>query len=244
MKPVSPGVRRRWWLAMGLVLAFVVFMPLRVVLGIAGLGEQGLTARMVTGTIWRGGLVDARFGDLALGDIRTGVSPLHLLVGQLRLGIRGAAPHGTAPLSGAVVAGLSGIGMADMSGDVSTGQIFAPLPISTLTLTGVTVRFRGGACDAASGRVAAALSGGVDGVPGLILPRMVSGQVRCDGARLVLPLASQSGTEAITLRIGGDGSYRAELALQPEDPAIAERLRLAGFVPGPRGYQLLVNGRF
>lgn len=242
--PVSPGVRRRWWLAMGLVLALVVFMPLRAVLGIAGLGEQGLTARMVTGTIWRGGLADARFGDLALGDIRTGVSPLHLLVGQLRLGIRGAAPHGTAPLSGAVVAGLSGIGMADMSGDVSTGQIFAPLPISALTLTGVTVRFRGGTCDAASGRVAAALSGGVDGVPGLILPRMVSGQVRCDGARLVLPLASQSGTEAITLRIGGDGSYRAELTLQPEDPAIAERLRLAGFVPGPRGYQLLVNGRF
>lgn len=236
--------RRVVWLGLGLVVALVVFMPMRVALGIAGLGDRGLTARSVVGTVWYGELADARFGDIALGNLRAGLSPLHLLTGETRIGVHGTAVAGIEPLDGAVVAGASGTGIVGMSGTVPVGQVFAPLPIASIRFADATIRFRDGACATASGRVEALLAAGLDGVPGLALPRSVSGVAHCDAGKLILPLTSQSGTEAITLSIAGDGRYHADLSVRPDDAAIAEKLRLAGFVEGPRGDRLSVEGHF
>lgn len=236
--------RRRLWVALGLVAALILFMPLRVALGMAGLGTRGLTARSVVGTIWYGGLVDAHFGDIDLGNVRASLSPIGLLTGELRFRLHGVTVSSAVPLDGSVAAGLTGQGISGMTGEVPVGQVFAPLPISALVLDDAGVRFRGGICTSASGRVTAKLAGGIDGVPGLALPRALSGAARCDGGRLVLPLVSQPGTESITLSIAGDGGYKADLTLQPGDPAVAEKLRLAGFIEGPKGYRLSIDGRF
>src|SRR5204862_208371 len=58
-----------------LVVALIVFLPMRLALGATGLADQGLSARRVGGTIWGGSLLEARFGDVALGDLRVSLSP-------------------------------------------------------------------------------------------------------------------------------------------------------------------------
>ena len=52
-----------------LLIALIVFLPMRAVLGWVGVGDEGLVARRVSGTIWGATLTEARFGDLALGDL-------------------------------------------------------------------------------------------------------------------------------------------------------------------------------
>jgi general secretion pathway protein N len=56
-----------------LLLSFVVGLsatfPLRTALAMAGASEHGLAAREVTGSVWNGSLRDARFQNLAVGDV-------------------------------------------------------------------------------------------------------------------------------------------------------------------------------
>ena len=59
-----------------------------------------------------------------------------------------------------------------------------------------------------------------------------------------MPLASQAGTEGITLRIDGTGRYRAVLTLQPTDPIVQQRLESIGFVRGAGGYSQAIEGSF
>ncbi len=221
-----------------LVVASLLFVPLRAVLGWTGLGEAGLTAREVTGSLWAGRLVEARFGDVALGDLDARLAFWPLIVGRARLELEG---EGERPLHGAVSVSRHAMGVDDMTASLLTGQLFAPLPVTALDLDGATVHFRDGVCEQAEGRVRATLAGEAGGVP---LPTSLSGPARCEAGALVLPLASQAGTEVATLRIQGDGRYRAEFALKNPDPAVVGRLQAAGFVGGTNGYLLAVEGRF
>ena len=59
-----------------------------------------------------------------------------------------------------------------------------------------------------------------------------------------VPLASAAGTEGIVLRITGDGRYSANLSVRSTDPLAGQRLSAAGFVSGPDGFRLSVEGRF
>ena len=225
-----------------LAVALLVVVPLRAVLGWTGLGEQGLTAREVRGSLWGGRLVEARFGDVALGDLGARLAFWPLLLGRARLELDGAdGGEGERSLHGAVTVSRHGLGVDDMSANLLTGQLFAPLPVTALDVAGATVHFRDGVCETAEGRVRATLAGEAGGVP---LPASLSGPARCEAGALVLQLASQAGTEAATLRVGGDGRYRAEFALRNPDPATVRRLELAGFVGGTNGYLLAVEGRF
>lgn len=221
------------------VLALLLLLPMRLALGWVEAGGQGLSARSVTGSLWAGQLTDARFAGLTLGDLDAGVSPLALLVGRLHVALdsRGAARpvHGTASIS------RHGFGVEAMSASLATGALFAPLPVTALDLDALTVRFRDDRCVAADGRVRATLVGSVGGVA---LPASVAGDARCDGAALLLPLASQTGTEAVQLRITPAGTYRATLSMRSADPAAVARLQAAGFVPVGGAYRLSIEGRF
>ncbi|MDQ2891559.1 MAG: type II secretion system protein N, partial [Pseudomonadota bacterium] len=64
-----------------LAIGLVGFLPMRLALGWAGLGEEGFTARRVSGSIWDGAIQDARFGEVALGSLKASISPLSLLIG-------------------------------------------------------------------------------------------------------------------------------------------------------------------
>ena len=50
-----------------LVVALLAFLPMRLVLGAAGLGDEGLVARRVEGSVWSGSLADAGAAGLRLG---------------------------------------------------------------------------------------------------------------------------------------------------------------------------------
>jgi general secretion pathway protein N len=221
-----------------LAVALLALMPLRAVLGWVGLGDFGLTAREATGSLWAGRLVEARFGAVTLGDLDARLGFWPLLLGRARLELDG---EGERPLSGAVTVSRHLLGLDDASASLVTGQLFAPLPVTTLDLEEATVHFRDGVCEKAEGRVRATLAGEAGGVP---LPPSLSGAARCEAGALLLPLASQAGTEQATLRIQGDGRYRAEFALRNPDPASIARLQMAGFIGSANGYVLGVEGRF
>ena len=232
--------RRTLFLAL-FALAFVAFLPMRLALGWAGLDSQGFSAREVTGSLWSGRLVEARFGDVALGDLDAGVSPLALLLGRARIALKGQATDPAQRVSATVELARNRAAVLDANGPLPAGAAFAPLPVTGLDLADVSVRFVDGACESADGRVRASLSGSFLGQP---LPGTVSGTARCDAGALLLPLQSPGGVEGVALRLWPDGRYRAELTLVPSDPAVAQRLDAGGFVANGAARMLAVEGRF
>lgn len=223
------------------VTALIAFLPLRLALGWFGLAQQGMTAREVTGSIWAGSLREARFGQIALGDLSAGVSPLQLLVGRARVDLDGTAAGPAPRLSGAVGISRHSFGLDDVTASLPVGNAFRPVPVTTLDLEDVSVRFRGDTCEKAEGRVRAFMAGEIGG---LAMPASLTGNARCDGGALLLPLTSAAGNEGSTIRLWPDGRYRAELTLQPSDPAAAMRLQAAGFVETQTGMELAIEGRF
>lgn len=220
-----------------MLVALIVFLPMRLVLGAAGVGEHGFSARSVTGSLWDGTLVEARFGGLPLGTLDASLSPFALVIGRARVAVKDDADT----LHGAFVLGRHLRGIEGMTATLPTGNAFAPLPVTALSLEDVSIQFVDDVCERAEGRVRARLVGEVAGIA---LPTDLSGIARCDGNVLLLPLASQAGTEAVELRLSGDGRYSAALRLAPSDDAAAQRLAATGFVAGPGGYRLSVEGRF
>lgn len=221
------------------VIALIVFMPMRLVLGWFGLGETGLTARAVNGSVWWGSMSDTRFGDLQLGDLRARLSPVQLFVGRARVTLDGR--ESSKPLHGAIGVSRHSFGLDDMTASLAAGNIFAPVPVSVIDLDDVSVRFQDGTCQHAEGRVRANLSGDLAGIA---LTQGLAGTARCDSGALLLPLASQSGTETAALRLWATGRFRAELSVQPTDPAVVPKLVLSGFQPGANGYTLAIEGKF
>lgn len=236
--PLTTG-RRTLFLAL-FAAAMLAFLPLRLALGWSGLDGQGFAAREVTGSLWSGRLVEARFGDIALGDLDAGLSPFGLLIGRARIGLASESNDPTQRLAGVVEIGRNRAAVIDASGPLSPGNAFAPLPVSALNLDGVTVRFVDGTCQSAEGRVRATLAGAFLGQP---LPGALSGSARCDAGALLLPLTSGAG-EGVNLRLWPDGRYRADLTLIPTDPTIAGRLDGAGFAVNGAARTLSVDGRF
>nr|MDP8995143.1 type II secretion system protein N [Pseudomonadota bacterium] len=77
-------------------------------------------------------------------------------------------------------------------------------------------------------------------MPGV--PGAASGSARCDGAVLLLPLASPSGMEAVHIRLAADGRWRADLLVRPADETARAALAAAGFRPSRGGYSLRFEG--
>lgn len=242
------GLRRqRVWLFAAFVLAaLIALLPMRLALAVAGIGNSAISVRSVSGAVWLGRLEGLHVADTDLGDVRARLAFWPLLIGQVRLDLRGLGPlpvdqPGAAPLAGAVIFGWNSVGIAGVTAAVPAGAVFGPLPVTRVDLDGVSVRFDGGKCAVAEGRVKAALGGAVAGIP---LSQGVSGAAKCQNGRLLLPLVSQAGTESISLSIDGAGRYRATLSIQSVDPALADKLMLAGFQQNGAGYALSVDGRF
>lgn len=223
-----------------LLIALVVFLPLRLVLGLTGIDELGLSARRAGGTVWGGSLTEARVGALALGDLRAHLSPWALLTGGARVEIEGPGTLSGRGIGGAVTVARHRFGVDDLSAALAAGPLFQPVPVTVLDLDQVSIDFVDGECRQAEGRVRATLG---PGPAGLALPPQVSGAIRCDAGGLLVPLTGQAGTEAVSLRIAGDGRYRAELTLPAGDPAAAARLAALGFVQTAGGWRLAAEGR-
>lgn len=226
-------------LILALLLGLLLFLPMRVALGLAGLERLGVAAREVRGSVWSGRIDQLMLGDMPLGSVRAGLSPVSLLMGRARFDI--ARTKGLADdVSGALTVGFGRIGVDDVTGVVPLGRTFAPLPVGSLMLDDVSAYYSGDRCGHAEGRVRARMSGQM---PGLNLSQGLSGVVACDGDALLLPLVSQSGMEKISLRIWRSGRYTAEMRVETADPALSATLGQVGFANVGGAQLLKVEGR-
>lgn len=233
-------LRRTVFFLAALAVALVVLLPLRAAIGWFDLGGRGLAAREAEGSLWFGKLRETQFGPVALGDVDARLNLLPLFIGRARLSLsRDEAAGGR--FSGAITVSRHSFGLDDLEGQLRTGALFAPLPVTTLDLAQVTAHFDNGLCESAEGEVRAGLSGDISGI---VLPSAMRGSVRCAEGALLLPLTGQSGLEQINIRISAGGRWQAEFIVRPTDPAAIERLTAAGFAAGPGGYVRRIDGSF
>jgi general secretion pathway protein N len=217
----------RGWLAVGavLLLLLAVTMPLRLAASLAGLDSMGVAARSMDGSIWSGSADSLQAGSFRLGTVRAGLSPWSLLVGQARFSISRRAGMAD-DLEGALSTGLAGRGIEHVTGMIPAGNALAPLPLVALEFYDVTIRFSGGRCQEAGGRLRAVVPAVL---PGIDLANGLSGEARCDGAVALIPLVGQSGLERIDLRVGADGSFHGTMTVPGNLPGLGEGLTRAGF---------------
>lgn len=231
--------RRTRMLLIGLfVLGLILFMPMRIALGLAGLERVGVAARDVRGSIWSGRVDQLMLGSMSMGSVRAALSPIALLTARARFDIwrrEGAADD----VSGALTVGFGRVGLDDVTGALPLGGTFAPLPIGSFMLDDVSVRFSGDRCAHAEGRVHAQMAGQF---PGLNLTQGLSGTASCDGGALLLPLVSQSGLEKVNLRIWRSGRYVADMRVETADATLANALAKAGFAEAGGARVLKIEG--
>ncbi len=221
------------------VFAFslAALIPLSVAIG--WFGVSGLAAREATGSLWLGMLKEAQLGPVPLGDVRARLNMLPLLLGRARLSLARDAPDGH--FEGALSVSRHSFGLEDMTGSFRTGALFAPVPITALTLDDVTAHFANGQCESAEGRVRATAAGEMAGLP---VSAGLAGNPRCAEGALLVPLASQSGAGQVNLSIRADGSYRLDLVIRQADPTLVPRLAAAGFQPSAEGWTRRIEGHF
>lgn len=235
---LSLSRRARIALIVVLIFGLLLFLPMRVALGLAGLERLGVAAREVRGTVWSGRIDQLMLGNMPIGSVRAGLSPISLLVGRARFDI--ARTKGLAnDIQGALTVGWGRTGVDDVTGVVPLGRTFAPLPIASLQMQDVSGYFSGDRCGQAQGRVRAQMAGQF---PGLNLTQGLSGVATCDGDALLLPLVSQSGMEKISLRLWRSGRYVAEMRVETVDAALAATLAQAGFSTIGKARLLKVEG--
>lgn len=231
-------MKRRYILASvaTLALAAIIFMPLRTIVG-----GDGVIARKVDGIIWDGAIRDLSLGKLPVGDVNARLRFWPLFLGRAEILLSRGNTQFVPGINGSVSRGIGGMSVNNLSATVPIGSLFAPFPAENIQFEGFSARFASGRCMDAGGQVRLTLS---DTVPGLNLQNGMLGQPRCDGARLLLPLASQSAMERADIRLSSDGSYTVTVTLDANRGDQAAVLNLAGFRPVAGGYRLVQKGRF
>lgn len=206
-------IRLRWWRELfffgALLFSLAALLPLRVALDWLGFADKGLAARDAEGSIWLGALGEARFGTVELGNVATRLRFLPLLVGRARLDLEQEDDG----LRGGLTLSRHGFGIDDATGSIEAPAL-ANLPPPTLDLSDLSFRFGDGQCAEAEGLVKARFAGQVAGLP---LVASFSGEPRCDGQALLLPLRSQSGADRLEIRLFADGRYQLDIALRLGD---------------------------
>lgn len=212
-------LRLRWWRELfflgALLFALVALLPLRFALDGLGFAAKGLTARNAAGSLWLGALDEARLGPVPLGTVATRLRVLPLLAGRARLDV---AQEGDGFRAG-LTASRHGFGIDDASGTIEVAG-FGPVPASTLDLADVSVRFGDGQCEVAEGMVKLRLSGQLGAAPPV---SGFSGEARCDGPAVLLPLRSQSGADRLDVRLFAEGRYRIDAALRTGGTSFSQR---------------------
>lgn len=226
---MSGGRARITAFTVALVAALIVFLPMR--LALAGFGASGLSARAVSGSVWHGTLADAGLGPVPLGTIDARLKALPLLAGHARIALARSDPD---PLALTLDLSPRGFGVAHARGHIPAAALFGNLPIAGLDLDDVSAAFADGRCTAASGTVRAALAGPLAG-PAL------SGEARCDGAALLVPLAGAAG--GIDVRVFADGRDSLSATIRGGG-SLGAALRGAGFAEVPGGAALRRDGTF
>ncbi len=223
-------------------LALLACMPLSFALNMAVPQNGTVTAKAVSGPIWRGVIADLDVGAASLGRVEASLRPLPLFAGRAEYRFEAIDPGKPATLSGIAATGIGGFGLKQVTGNIPLRNVDARLPLSHFELRDFAVRFDGERCRDAHGSVRLMLQPGL--FSGLGLDNGFLGQARCDGTALVLPLLSQSALEKADIRIEASGKYTATITVQNDVPELGIILSAAGFAPISGGYRMTVKGQF
>ncbi len=219
-----------------LVIAAIIFMPLRTIVG-----GMGVSARKVEGITWDGSIRDLRLGRLPIGDVNARLHFWPLLLGRAEISLsRGDAPFAPG-ISGSVARRLGGVSIDNMKAVLPVASLFAPLPAENIELQDFSARFSAGRCADASGNIRLTLA---NTIPGLDLSNGLIAKPRCDRGQLLIPLLSQSAMEHVDIRISGDGTYTATIFLEGDRVEQGAALALAGFRPVAGGYRMVRKSQF
>ncbi len=234
---------RRLWIGMAVTLLFllILLLPLRLAIMVTGLPQKQFSAFHVSGSIWSGHMLQARFGPLVLGDLDTGLRILPLFVGRTELKLEREPLAGDGGLQATV--GKWGVTsmLSHVTASLPAGSVLPALPITRIDLADFSVGFTGERCTNASGMVRVTLDANFPGLPNA---PVLSGQARCDDGALLLPLKSAGGTEELTVTMEGDGDYLARLQLTGANESWPQILPAIGFTAVPGGYVLAIEGSY
>lgn len=214
--------------ASALVIALLLFVPLRLVFALAG---DIVTARSVQGTAWNGRLIEASAAGQSLGDLDASLSLFAVVTGKARVQVDGALLHG------AIVASFAGRGVDIDTLNLPFGAAFGPVRLDAVEVSDAHIRYRGNKCMKADGRVTVRF-GSVLGA------RRLSGALRCSGPSLAVDLLSQSAMERLSLRFTGLNHYQALLAIRAADTDQATQLAAVGFRETQVGHIIRFSGSF
>lgn len=225
MRGLPQSGRARLGILLFGLFALVAVLPLRTICGVLRLDEMGVAARSLRGPVWWGGADELQIGGVRLGTVDVFLSPFQLLVGRARVNIRRQLGQPD-DIAGGVSMGWGTRGIDDVTGSVPLAAALAPLPVSSVELDGVSVRFAGATCVHAEGRVRARM---MPVISGFNLANGLTGEARCDGNAVELPLVSQSGMERLVMRIDSSGHLQASMHVRVSDPLLSAGLAANGF---------------
>ncbi len=224
------------------LIIFLVFMPLSVVINAAIPKTASVTAKAVSGSIWRGVVADLKIGPLAMGRVETALKIFPLFLARTDFHIDRSAGEGQPSLTGTMSSGLGSSALRNVTGQIPLTMVDERLPLSRVELQDFSARFESGRCRQASGSVRLMMKPG--GLSSLGLDSGFLGQARCDGNALLLPLVSQSAMERADIRISPGGSYTITINIQNQNPQSALLLTAYGFQPISGGHRLIVKRQF
>jgi general secretion pathway protein N len=197
-------------LGLGVIVGLVALAPARLLLP-----APPLAATSASGSVWQAELVGAMLGRMQLGDMTLALQPGALLKGRLNWQVQGS-------LNGQIWRGFTAGGVAGLNGRLN-GSPLPGLPLAGISLAEVTATLDGaGRCETTGGQVTADLALPLAG------QRQLTGAPRCDGAALLLPLASGDGRVRLDVTSTA-GRWTARLAVSGAGVGEAAALTAAGF---------------
>ena len=218
-----------------LLLVGVVVLPMRAVVPYVA---PDLTAAAITGTVWDGRLMGAEFRGVPLGNLDVGLDGAALLRGRLRLDF---ARDGLQALSGRVGSSGKVHVVEALNGPLSLELPFPFNPVLDVEFRNAAFEIdSAGTCLAASGDVSARVSN----LPALGTTPPLKGSFACDQGGFYLPLASRDERLRIGVHVWADRRYRADLIVGRQSLPVQLALAAAGFVPGPDGSTMRIEGVF
>lgn len=231
-------MNRRWglWFAGIFVIALLALLPIR--LAIAGIADAGFTARQAAGTIWYGRIGELMVKGRRLGTFEAAVDPFSLVAGTARIRFnRMDDPQGI--LTGTLLSGTAD-GVEGLNGRIGGNGLFGSIPLEAIDAKDLDVRFKGGRCAKAGGRLKAILA---TPIPGLGSTEL-AGSPRCEGERVRFNLTAPSGQGGLEFYVTAQGRYRAWLRIAGVAPDTGAALAAAGFRQGAEGLVMSAEGRW
>jgi hypothetical protein len=222
-------------LLVGVLIGLAVFAPLGAALKFAGVAGHGLSWSRAEGTILDGRVTGLAAGGERYGDADLKLAPAALLAGRLQYKVEWQGEHGSG--TGDLSAGAGGgVAARDFNLDLDlAGLEQAALWIrqsgGRVQLQADAIRFDRDGCLAARGTARSDVLERNREILGAGWSPM-QGELRCDGAALVIPLESEntSGTR-----------FRAELRLAPQQPGRFDA-RVSGLIPRELAFALPIAG--